>query len=268
MFRRSLFRSLSGRGSSAPSGLAVLVTPLVGLLVALAGCNKDAPAPTGEPAPEAQPPALANLAPAPSAPLPVARPAGESGAKPLAAKDPVDDAGEASDESGDEESEDEAEAKAKKKKKRTAKKGGSRRSRAKNVEDGADAETGSKPDPKPKATELEPGAPVLSLKRIQLAEAVKDREPVDPEETFSMAHTSKLYAFLELSNASAEEEKVTVTFVPPIGGATKVTLDVGPQKRWRTWALRKSLSAPGTWRVVVRDSSGRELGSRSFEVTE
>jgi hypothetical protein len=73
---------------------------------------------------------------------------------------------------------------------------------------------------------------------------------------------------LELSNASSEEEKVTVTFVPPIGGATKVTLDVGPQKRWRTWALRKSLSAPGTWRVVVRDSSGRELGSRSFEVTE
>jgi hypothetical protein len=268
MFRRSLFRSLSTPGASARSGLAVLVTPLVGLLVVLAGCNKDAPTPSGEPVSEAQPPALANVAPVPSAPLPAARPGGEPGAKPLAATDPVDDAGEASDDSGDEESEDEEEAKPKKKKKRTAKKGGGSRSRGKTVEAGMDAEVDPKPDSKPKTSEPERGAAVLSLKRIQLAEAVKDREPVDPEETFSMANTSKLYAFLELSNAAAEEQKVTVTFVPPIGGATKVTLDVGPQKRWRTWALRKSLSAPGTWRVVVRDSSGHELGSRSFEVTE
>jgi hypothetical protein len=238
MFRRSLFRrSLSDRGSSSPSGLAVLVTPIVGLLVALAGCNKDAPTPSGESASAPEAPALANVA----------------------------DAGEASDDS-DDDAEDEEEAKPKKKK-RTAKKGSRRRSRSKAVEDKGEAETSSKSEAKP-AVEPEPGAPVLSLKRIQLAEAVKDREPVDPEETFSMGSTSKLYAFLELSNASSEEEKVTVTFVPPIGGATKVTLDVGPQKRWRTWALRKSLSAPGTWRVVVRDSSGRELGSRSFEVTE
>jgi cell division protein FtsN len=266
MFRRSLFRrSLSDRGSSSPSGLAVLVTPIVGLLVALAGCNKDAPTPSGESASAPEAPALANVAAAPTALQSAPQPGGESGAKPLVAKDPVEDAGEASDDS-DDDAEDEEEAKPKKKK-RTAKKGSRRRSRSKAVEDKGEAETSSKSEAKP-AVEPEPGAPVLSLKRIQLAEAVKDREPVDPEETFSMGSTSKLYAFLELSNASSEEEKVTVTFVPPIGGATKVTLDVGPQKRWRTWALRKSLSAPGTWRVVVRDSSGRELGSRSFEVTE
>ena len=167
---------------------------------------------------------------------------------------------------GQEENADEQPEEAKLNKKRRASKGSRRRSRSHSEEETAEVAS-SKGSKVKNSKDAVDGAP-LSLKRIQFAEAIKDREPVDPEETFSMTNTGKLYAFLELSNQSEEEEKVTVTFVPPMGGATKVTLDVGPQKRWRTWALRKAVSASGTWRVVVRDSHGKELGSRTFEVTE
>lgn len=109
---------------------------------------------------------------------------------------------------------------------------------------------------------------VIRLKRIQFAERIEGREPVEPEETFSKNETRKLYAFLELSNESKAKAKVTVTFVPPQGKESKVTLNVGDKPRWRTWALRKSVSAVGTWNVVVKDQAGREIGRRSFVVTE
>lgn len=110
--------------------------------------------------------------------------------------------------------------------------------------------------------------PDLKLKRIQFSHRIDSREPVDPEETFSAAETEKLYAFIELSNASKQKGKIVVTFIPPQGSASKVTLDVGEQPRWRTWAQRKSPKAVGTWKVIVRDDTGKELGHRSFEVTE
>lgn len=111
-------------------------------------------------------------------------------------------------------------------------------------------------------------AGTIRLKRIQFAEKIEAREPIEPEETFSKAETKKLYAFLELSNESKQKAKVTVTFVPPQGKESKVTLNVGDKSRWRTWALRKSVGAVGTWNVIVKDQAGREIGHRSFIVTE
>lgn len=108
----------------------------------------------------------------------------------------------------------------------------------------------------------------VKLKRIQFSHRIEGREPVDPEETFSAAETDQLYAFLELTNDSKKKGKVVVFFVPPQGSRTKVTLDVGDKSRWRTWALRKSPKAIGTWKVIVQDMSGKEIGHRTFEVTE
>lgn len=238
---------------------APIFASIIGLAVALQGCHREDSAPK-ESAP-AEPPALAKLEeakPLPAIPAPPAPKKLDAPSQP----EPSADA----DADGDQESADEQPEEAKPNKKRRASKGSRRRSRSHSDEESAEVAS-SKGSKVKNSKDAVDGAP-LSLKRIQFAEAIKDREPVDPEETFSMTNTGKLYAFLELSNQSEEEEKVTVTFVPPMGGATKVTLDVGPQKRWRTWALRKAVSAPGTWRVVVRDSHGKELGSRTFEVTE
>lgn len=115
----------------------------------------------------------------------------------------------------------------------------------------------------------EAGAPTeLKLKRIQLSQAIEGREPVDPDETFSARDTDALYAFIEVQNPEKRAGKIFVSFVPPMGAPSKVTLKVGDVTRWRTWAKRKSPKAVGTWHVVVSDEKGRELGRRSFEVTE
>lgn len=115
--------------------------------------------------------------------------------------------------------------------------------------------------------EIKATASALRVKRIQFSEKISSREPVEPEETFS-SDTSKLFAFIELANDTKEKTKIVVTFVPPMGSPSKVTLDVGDKARWRTWAQRKSPKAVGTWKVIVKDLAGNELGHRSFEVTE
>lgn len=108
----------------------------------------------------------------------------------------------------------------------------------------------------------------ITLKRILFSEEISKREPVSPEETFSAAQTDKVYAFVELGNATQEKSHVSVSFIPPIGASSKVELSVGNKKRWRTWASRTKPTAVGTWTVVVSDDNGTELGRRTFEVTE
>lgn len=138
------------------------------------------------------------------------------------------------------------------------KKSGSRRRASSGKEDAVSVETPAASTP----------AGEITLKRIQFSERIEGREPVDPEETFSAGEKNKLYAFVELTNKSKQATKITVTFVPPMGASSKVTLDVGEVPRWRTWAKRSGTKAVGTWQVIVRDIQGKEIGRRSFEVTE
>jgi hypothetical protein len=107
----------------------------------------------------------------------------------------------------------------------------------------------------------------LRVKRIQFAEKVASREPVDPEETFTAGETEQLFAFVELANDTKHKSKIVVTFIPPTGAPSKVTLDVGDKPRWRTWALRRGVRAVGTWTVTIHHE-GREIGRRTFVVAD
>ncbi|WP_438026991.1 DUF2914 domain-containing protein [Sorangium sp. So ce233] len=113
------------------------------------------------------------------------------------------------------------------------------------------------------------GAAELKVKRLVIAEGVKDREPVAPGTTFRAPETERLYAFVELENRSDVEGEVTVSFVPPDGGAPvgNVTLGVGPSPRWRTWAFTRGARRAGEWTAVVRSETGEELARAPFEVT-
>jgi len=108
----------------------------------------------------------------------------------------------------------------------------------------------------------------LAVKRLQFSQAIAGREPVAPEETFLAAQLEDVYAFIELANPSSKEGQVVVTFVPPSGKPTRVTLDVGAQSRWRTWAKKRAPRAQGTWTVIVSTVGGEELSRGSFEVLE
>ncbi|NUP07732.1 MAG: DUF2914 domain-containing protein [Polyangiaceae bacterium] len=234
-------------------------------LVLVSGCNrdKDKGAPAGS---VDAPPALAKAAenPAPVAALPATTgaPATRDTAKAdHATNDASDDGADEDVAADDEERSDEPPAKTSrsKKKRSKSKKPGVRKRASSNepAEHEADNDT-----------EQADHVPVLRVKRIQFSPSVKGREPVEPEETFSAAELDKVFAFIELTNEEKLETKVVVTFIPPMGAHSKVTLKVGDKARWRTWAQRKSPKAVGTWKVVVHDEAGRELGHRTFEVTE
>lgn len=242
--------------------LAALALPL------LVGCGrKDDPAngAKDEPVALSRPAEIAETA-KPVATAPVAPPK-KDGTTKVQDPAPQDDA-EDSAEDGDDEAasadDDEGE------KPTTSKKRRGKSNKAKSRKrSSSSSEPQSQSEPKVSSSEERPAREgQLTLKRIQFAGSVANREPVDPEETFAAGETDKLYAFIELANPSSEKSKITVTFVPPMGAATKVTLDVGDKVRWRTWAQRKNVKAVGTWKVIVKDESGRELGHRSFEVTE
>lgn len=244
--------------------------------VTLLGCGKS----SKEGAPKAEDPLALNK-PAEEAPKPVLTPPAPAPAptQPKAVKERdeaiSDDAPSADDDQAAGEDAEDApppkkEKKAQKKaRNKTKKVKGRKRSSSVDAEESA-----SQDDDKDRAGEDEKDSQKdatighVKLKRIQFSHRIEGREPVDPEETFSAAETDQLYAFLELSNDSKQKGKVVVFFIPPQGSRTKVTLDVGDKSRWRTWALRKSPKAIGTWKVVVQDMSGKEIGHRTFEVTE
>ncbi|AUX39396.1 hypothetical protein SOCE26_007870 [Sorangium cellulosum] len=113
------------------------------------------------------------------------------------------------------------------------------------------------------------GVAELKVKRLVLAEGVKDREPVEPGTTFRAPETERLYAFIEVENRGEVSGEVTVSFVPPDGGAPvgNVTLEVGTSPRWRTWAFTRGARKAGAWTAVVRSETGEELARAPFEVT-
>jgi hypothetical protein len=109
----------------------------------------------------------------------------------------------------------------------------------------------------------------LKVTRLVVSKGVAGREPVGASTKFSAESTDKLFAFVELSNESKIEGEVYVTFSPEGGGASqKIKLDVGPEKRWRTWASSKKPRTPGGWTATVHGADGRMLARTTFEVTE
>ena len=118
--------------------------------------------------------------------------------------------------------------------------------------------------PKPSARPAE-----LKVKRLVVAEGVADREPVEAGTSFKAGEVERIYAFVELENASREPGQVTVAFEPAGGGGASgnVTLEVGGAPRWRTWAYTRAAKRPGAWTAVVRSADGEVLARTPFEVT-
>jgi len=109
----------------------------------------------------------------------------------------------------------------------------------------------------------------LSVKRLVVAQGVKGREPVEPAASFSEKEASKLYAFVEVENKDRAPAEITVSFEPPGGGAShgNVTLAVGAEPRWRTWAFTRNAHTVGAWTAVVKDTRGEVLARAPFEIT-
>jgi hypothetical protein len=142
----------------------------------------------------------------------------------------------------------------------------------------APAPSAPNPSPATAAVAVPTGAPKpapradakdLQVKRLVMAKAVTNREPVDVATSFSADDLDRLYAYVEVENKGAGDGEILVSFEPPDGPAQgNVALNVGPSPRWRTWAFTRSSRKPGSWHAVVKSSDGRVLARAPFEITE
>jgi hypothetical protein len=125
----------------------------------------------------------------------------------------------------------------------------------------------------PSVEEADPFVPTLksvdgiTINRLMTAPSVEDREPVAASSVFGPSGET-VYAFLDVSNESADEQTLLVHFIGPqeqVGGG--VELHIPPTApRWRTWAYTKHAATPGLWRVEIRSTDGTLLGALPFEV--
>jgi hypothetical protein len=121
--------------------------------------------------------------------------------------------------------------------------------------------------PEPEAPiELGDVGPSFTVARLIVAKEVSDREPVGAAVEFSTADTSHLFAFVEIDNPNAEPGEVTVTWIDLASGEAQrsYVLEIGPHKRWRTWARAAAPKQAGSWAVVVTDAGGAELARTQF----
>jgi len=109
----------------------------------------------------------------------------------------------------------------------------------------------------------------LGLAELTVARGVEERKPVDPGQRFSLADGKKLYAVMVVSNPEKVESEVTVAWQPD-GGKERggVTVKVGPQPRWRTWAYHSHFKKPGLYYAIVRSAEGQVLGKAPFVITD
>jgi hypothetical protein len=107
----------------------------------------------------------------------------------------------------------------------------------------------------------------VSVRRLVVTHAVREREPIEPAELVS---GTSIMAFVELANQDGVERNVVVTFEregrPAVG---HVKLHVPAKSpRFRTWARTRNVTEAGTWEAVITSDDGKELGRQPFELAE
>jgi DUF2914 family protein len=108
----------------------------------------------------------------------------------------------------------------------------------------------------------------IRIRRLVIASGVENREPTGAADTFELG--GRIYAFVEAVNENGEAAQLRVTFEPDEGESTgHVALEVPANvARFRTWAYTRHVYEPGRWEAAVRDSSGRVVARRAFDVVE
>ncbi len=104
----------------------------------------------------------------------------------------------------------------------------------------------------------------LTIARMEIAGAVENREPVGIAASFP-ATQDRVSCFLEFQNVS---KATTVNVVWTLGANEmgKVTLNVKPFAKFRTWANKTIGGMKGDWKVDVVDENGVVLKSATFKV--
>jgi len=118
-------------------------------------------------------------------------------------------------------------------------------------------------EPEPAAVEAGDSEKV-SLKRIAVASALKDREPVDPAEVFPST-VGRVYCFTHIVNANGPKQ-ITHKWYLGETLVSSVNLKINGAS-WRTYSSKTiNLGQTGLWKVEVLGPDGEMLGEIRFEI--
>ena len=104
----------------------------------------------------------------------------------------------------------------------------------------------------------------MKIVDAKAAGGVKEREPVDVSESFSV--DDKVTIWMAVRNPKGKSKVKVVWFKDDVELNT-VDINVGKSWRWRTWA-RRTVPRTGDWKVEIRDEDGNTLETVEFAVDE
>lgn len=104
----------------------------------------------------------------------------------------------------------------------------------------------------------------LKISQFDFATGIEDRQPVEVDTSFA-ADIGNVFCFTHVEGASDTTEIAHVWYYKDEEKA-RINLDV-ESNDWRTWSSKSILpSWTGRWRVMIENSDGNVLASKTFVI--
>ncbi len=110
----------------------------------------------------------------------------------------------------------------------------------------------------------------LQVAELVVAKGIEARKPLDPKDSYKLGEYDRIVAYMLIANPTETANEVFVSFLHTDSGKErgKVSVSVGAQKKWRTWAFSRMVNKAGKWEVIVRDKDENVIGRTLFEIVE
>ena len=104
----------------------------------------------------------------------------------------------------------------------------------------------------------------VRVTEIKFATSIQNRQPVGADTVFA-ANVGKVYCFTHLEGA---QDTTHISHVWYYKDKEKANIDLTvASNNWRTWSSKSILQSwTGPWRVMIEDSNGNVLASKSFVI--
>ena len=106
----------------------------------------------------------------------------------------------------------------------------------------------------------------IGVAQFQFATSVEDRAPVAVDTAFA-ATVGTVYCFTQIRGA-ADTTQISHVWYYKDQEKARIPLDVSSDD-WRTWSSKEILNSwNGRWRVMIEDSDGRVLATKTFIINK
>ncbi len=110
------------------------------------------------------------------------------------------------------------------------------------------------------------GVNAQNITQFDFAANIEDRQPVSVDTAFT-ADVGKVFCFTRIEGAADTTQIAHVWYYKEEEKA-RINLDV-ESSDWRTWSSKSILKSwTGRWRVMIEDSQGNVLSSKTFVIRE